>query len=79
VPSGLVGERRRPQNVDGLTMLMDCQGRPPAICDGDHLDHQELGAISGRVAPRYWMAMGELGERVSRVSRVSEEGEEGEP
>ena len=59
-------------------MLLPCQDRPPELCDGDHLDPQKLGAISGRVAPRHWMVMGELGERVSRVSRVSEEGEEGE-
>ena len=57
----------------------------PPICDGDHLNPQKMGAISGRVAPRHWMAMGELGEwvsrvsRVIRVSRVSEEGEDGEP
>jgi hypothetical protein len=38
MPLGLVGERRRPQDIDGLTMLLPCQGRPPPICDGDHLD-----------------------------------------
>ena len=48
----LAGERRRPQDVDGLTMLLPCQGRPPQLYDGDHLDPQKLGAISRRVAPR---------------------------
>ena len=70
MPLGLVGERRRPQDIDGLTMLLPCQGRPPPICDGDQLDPQKLGAISRRVAPRHWMAMGERVSRVSRVSRV---------
>lgn len=63
MPLGLVGERRRPQDIDGLTMLLPCQGGPPPICDGDHLDPQKLAAISGRVAPRHWMVMGEQGER----------------
>ena len=74
MPSGLAGERRRPQNVEALTMLLPCQGRPPQLCDGDHLDPQKLGAISGRVAPRHWMVMGEQGE----LGELGELGEQGE-
>jgi hypothetical protein len=47
-------------------MLLPCQDRPPQLCDGNHLDPQKLGAISGRVAPRHWMVMGEQGEQGER-------------
>ena len=67
--SGLAGEHRRPQNVEALTMLLPCQGRPHQLCDGDHLDPQKLDAISGRVAPRHWMVMGELGEQGEQGER----------